>query len=68
MYRSTDVYGGEDREDVCLQECNQHLESGEEDQHEHRQYAEGYENFVARLEKRLGQKCEGDQKNVASSR
>src|SRR5687767_7455153 len=44
-----DVDTGEDREDVRLQEADEHLEDGEEQEHEHRQDEERFEQELHRL-------------------
>ena len=64
MGGTTDVHGGEDREDVSLQERDENLERGEEHQHEERQNADRNQGNVAALNQFLREKGKGHEKDV----
>ncbi len=61
--RVVEVDGGENREDVGLQEGDENLEPGQEDQHEERQDAGRHEERLRGLssDQRFGQQTERDQ-------
>ena len=67
--RAADVHGGEDREDVGLQEGHQHFECREEHEHEEGQDRHRLEQQLLRLggDERLGEQGEGHEEDVPAS-
>ena len=64
MGGATDVHGGEDGEDVGLQEADQHLEERDADEHRERQDADRLEEQRVALHEFLGEDREGDEQHV----